>query len=160
MNTTPLRSSLASTQTRTADGTAWESIAAFLILRLFLALIALMNGVTKFEGPGCTYSWEAYVTNMRQMAKLITDDSFIPLWMSTLFAFPLGFLLIIFGVGILMGCFLRLTLVASGLLYVALTFGLLASKNSPGAAWLAIYVGLTVLALRWIHLNRFQVNRW
>ncbi len=140
--------------------TPWEAVAGFLILRLFLALIALMNGVTKFEGKGGTYSWEAYTTNMKQMAKVITDDSFIPLWMSQIFAWPLGFLLLLLGLGILTGLCMRLTLVASGLLYVALTFGLLASKNSPGAAWLGIYVGLTVLALRWAPLNRFQINRW
>ena len=63
----------------------WESIAGFLILRLFLALIAQINGVSKFEGKGGIYSWEAYATNMRQMAKFITDASFIPLWMSQLF---------------------------------------------------------------------------
>ena len=153
--TSPLR------EPQTAPNAApWESIAGFLILRLFLALIALMNGVTKFEGKGGTYSLEAYATNMKQMAKLITDDSFIPLWMSQLFAYPLGFLLILLGLGILSGFFMRLTLAASGLLYVALTFGLLASKNSPGAAWLGIYVGLTVIALCMTHLNRFQVNRW
>ena len=138
----------------------WESVASFLILRLFLALIALMNGITKFEGKGGTFSWDAYATNMKQMAEVITDDSFIPLWMSRVFAWPLGLLLIVLGAGILTGFCMRLTLAASGLLYVALTFGLLASKNSPGAAWLGIYVGLTVLALRWAHFHRFQINRW
>ena len=139
---------------------SWESTAGFLILRLFLAVTALMNGTTKCEGVGGEYSFGAYATNMKQLATQITEDSFMPLWLSEFFAWPLGFLLILLGLGIFMGCFMRIAIAASGFLYVALAFGLLASKNSPGVAWLGIYVGLVVLALRMANHNRFQINRW
>ncbi len=141
------------------DACTWESTAGFLVLRVFLALIALLNGISKFEGKGGSFSFEAYSTNAKSLAKLITDDSFIPLWMSELFAMPLGFILILVGLAILAGFFMRVALTASGLVYSALAFGLLASKNSPGVAWLGIYVGLTVMALTMAQFNRFQINR-
>ena len=141
------------------DAGAWESTAGFLVLRVFLALIALLNGISKFEGKGGGFSFEAYSINAKGLAKLITDDSFIPLWMSELFAMPLGFILILVGLAILAGFFMRVALTASGLVYSALAFGLLASKNSPGVAWLGIYVGLTVMALAMARHNRFQINR-
>ena len=87
----------------TQETGSWESTAGFLVLRLFLAVIALMNGITKFEGVGGEYSFEAYATNMKQLATQITDDSFMPLWLSEFFAWPLGFLLILLGLAIFMG---------------------------------------------------------
>ena len=63
-----------------------------------------------------------------------------------MFALPLGIILVLLGLAILAGFFMRVALIASGLVYSAMGFGLLASKNSPGVAWLGIYVGLPVLA--------------
>ena len=142
------------------DACSWESTAGFLVLRVFLALIALLNGISKFEGKGGAFSFEAYSTNAKNLAKAISDDSFIPLGMSEMFALPLGIILVLLGLAILAGFFMRVALIASGLVYSALAFGLLASKNSPGVAWLGIYVGLTVMALFMARHNRFQINRW
>lgn len=140
------------------DACSWESTAGFLVLRLFLALIALMNGVSKFYDKG-VFSFEIYANKAEKTALAVTDSSFIPIGMSNLFVMPLGYILILLGLAILLGFFMRVALTASGLLYTGLAFGLLAAQNSPGVAWLAIYVGLTVMALNLAKHNRFQINR-
>lgn len=144
---------------QSSDARNWESTAGFLVLRIFLALIALMNGISKFEGKGGSFSFEAYSTNAKNLAKGISDSSFLPLNMCQMFTMPLGIILLLLGLLIAAGFFMRVALTASGLIYSALAFGLLASKSSPGVAWVAIYVGLTVMALHMSKFNRFQINR-
>jgi len=129
---------------------------AFLLLRLFLALRALMSCVEKFESGGA-YSFQNYYTNMSRMATGITGASFLPLWATKSFALPLGYILGVLGVMLLLGLKTRLALLLSGLLYVALAFGLMAVQQSDGVAWLGVYVGLTVAALTLVRHNRFAL---
>jgi thiosulfate dehydrogenase [quinone] large subunit len=133
-----------------------ELIYAFLLLRLFLALRALMSCVEKFESGG-TYSVANYTTNMTRMATGITGASFLPLWATKAFALPLGYILGVLGVATLLGLKTRLTLVATGLLYTALAFGLMAVQQGDGVAWLGVYVGLVVAALTLVRYNRFAL---
>ena len=67
--------------------------AAFLILRLFLGLRALLAGLEKFESGG-RYTFEAYYQNMSRMATGITGASFLPLWATKPFALSLGYILL------------------------------------------------------------------
>ena len=76
------------------DACSWESTAGFLVLRVFLALIALMNGISKFYDKG-VFSFEIYANKAEKTALIITDSSFIPIWMSNLFVVPLGYILIL-----------------------------------------------------------------
>jgi len=133
-----------------------ELSAAFLLLRLFLALRALMSCLEKFESGG-TYSFANYYTNMTRMATGITGASFLPLWATKAFALPLGYILGVLGVATLLGLKTRLTLVATGLLYTALAFGLMAVQQGDGVAWLGVYVGLVVAALTLVRYNRFAL---
>lgn len=133
-----------------------EYTAAFLLLRLFLGLRTLMAGIEKFESGG-KYSFEAYYTNMSRMAAGITGASFMPLWMTKSFAISLGYLLIVFGVTLLLGLKTRCSLILTGLLYVGLSFGLMAVQEAEGVAWLAIHVGLFAGALVLVKHNRFAV---
>ncbi|AOS46192.1 hypothetical protein Verru16b_03289 [Lacunisphaera limnophila] len=133
-----------------------EYTAAFLLLRLFLGLRTLLAGVEKFESGG-KYTFENYYANMTRMASGITGASFMPLWMTKNFAHSLGYLLIIFGAALLLGVKTRCTLVLTGLLYVGLSFGLMAVQESEGVAWLAIHVGLIAGALVLVRHNRFSV---
>jgi thiosulfate dehydrogenase [quinone] large subunit len=135
---------------------AAEHTAAFLLLRLFLALRALMSAAEKFESGG-SYSLENYHTNMVRMATGITGASFLPLWATKAFALPLGYILLVLGVALLLGVKPRLTLVAMGLLYVALAFGLMAVQQGDGVAWLGVYLGLVVAALVLVRANRFAL---
>ena len=130
--------------------------AAFLLLRLFLGLRTLLAGVEKFEGQG-TYSFSNYYANMGRMAQGITGASFMPLWATKNFAHALGYLLIIFGLGLLLGMKTRLTLILTGLLYVGLSFGLMAVQESEGVAWLGMHVGLFAAALVLVQHNRYAL---
>ena len=131
-----------------------EFTSAFLLLRLFLGLRTFLAGLEKFEGKG-TYSFQNYYDNMGRMASGITGASFLPLWATKNFAMSLGYLLIIFGVGILLGLKTRITLFITGLLYVGLSFGLMAVQEGEGVAWLGVHVGMFAAALVLVRHNRY-----
>ena len=131
-----------------------EYTSAFLLLRIFLGLRTFLAGLEKFEGKG-TYSFQNYYENMSRMASGITGASFLPLWATKNFAMSLGYLLIIFGVGILLGLKTRITLFITGLLYVGLSFGLMAVQEGEGVAWLGVHVGMFAAALVLVRHNRY-----
>lgn len=137
-------------------GAGWERTAAFLLLRWFLGLRTLLAGVDKFESGGL-YSHAIYVKNMNHMALGITGASFLPLWMTKLFAGSLGYLLIALGVALILGIKTRITLALSGLVYLGLAFGLMAVQEEQGLAWMGIYMGLFAAALLLVRHNRFAV---
>ena len=131
---------------------------AFLIIRLWLGLRALFAGLEKFESKGA-YSFEGYYTNMKRMAAGITGASFLPLWATKLFAMSIGYILIVLGVTLLLGIKTRLTLLAQGLVYVALSFGLMVVQEGDGVAWLGMHVILVVGGLLLAQYNRFALVR-
>lgn len=133
-----------------------EYVAAFTLLRLFLGLRTLFAGVEKFEAKG-TYSLQNYSENMARMAQGITGASFLPLWATKGFALPLGYLLIVLGAALLLGIKARTTLFVTGLVYVGLSFGLMAVQESEGVAWLGIHVGMIAGALALVRHNRFAL---
>jgi thiosulfate dehydrogenase [quinone] large subunit len=130
--------------------------AAFALLRLFLGLRTLMAGIEKFESKG-TYTFANYYENMSRMAQGITGASFMPLWATKFFAHSLGYILLVLGVALLLGLKTRLTLFATGLIYIGLSFGLMAVQESQGIAWLAIHIGLIAGALLLVRHNRFAL---
>jgi thiosulfate dehydrogenase (quinone) large subunit len=130
--------------------------AAFLLLRVFLGLRTLMAGIEKFESGG-VYSFANYYKNMGRMAQGITSASFMPLWMTQTFAHSLGYLLVVFGLSILLGLKTRIALFLGGLLYVGLGFGLMAVQESEGTVWIATYVAMFAGALALSRNNRFAL---
>jgi thiosulfate dehydrogenase [quinone] large subunit len=135
-----------------------EGVYAFLILRLFLGLRALFAGIEKWELGG-EYAFSNYYATMGRMADGIAGASFIPAWMAKAFAYPLGYILLLLGVTILLGIKSRCSLFLMGLVYVALSFGLMAVQEGEGVAWLAVHVGLTVAALLLNRHNRFTLTK-
>jgi thiosulfate dehydrogenase (quinone) large subunit len=133
-----------------------EYCAAFLLLRLFLGLRTLLAGIEKFELKG-EYSLGNYYENMGRMAQGITSASFIPLWASRSFAHSLGYALILVGVAILLGVRTRAALFLGGLIYVGLSFGLMAVQESEGVAWIGLHIGLLAAALVLVRHNRFAL---
>ena len=133
-----------------------EYTAAFLILRLFLGLRTLMAGLEKFEANK-SYSTANYAENMTRMATGISNNSTIPLWAAKAFALPLGYILTILGLAILLGVKSRATLFITGLVYVGLSFGLMAVQEGEGVAWLAVQVLMFAVALVFVRHNRFAV---
>ncbi len=144
------------TDTNSSTPSRCEYTAAFLLLRLFLGLRALLAGIEKFESGG-VYSLENYVKNMTRMATGITGASFMPLWATKPFALSLGYILVALGVALLLGVKTRLTLFAQGLVYVGLSFGLMAVQENEGVAWLSGYVLMTAFALVLSRHDRFAV---
>ncbi|HXQ80354.1 MAG TPA: hypothetical protein VN775_03515 [Opitutaceae bacterium] len=136
----------------------FEYTAAFLILRLFLGLRTLLEGLEKFESNG-RYSFANYYENMKRMAQGITGASFLPLWATRLFAESLGYLLLLLGAALLLGVKSRATLFLTGLLYVALSFGLMAVQENEGVAWLGVHVIMIAGALLLVRHDRFALCR-
>ena len=133
-----------------------EYTAAFVLLRLFLGLRTLFAGIEKFESKG-TYSVQNYRENMTHMAQGITGASFLPLWATRGFALSLGYLLIVLGAALLLGLKTRTTLFLTGLVYVGLSFGLMAVQESEGVAWLGIHIALFAGALMLVRHNRLAL---
>ncbi len=140
----------------TPEASRCEYTAAFLVLRLFIGLRTFFAGVEKFESGG-TYSFKNYYENMGHMAQGITGASFLPLWATRNFAHALGYLLLLLGAALLLGVKTRATLFLTGLLYVGLSFGLMAVQENEGIAWLAIHVGLIAGALVLVRHNRLAL---
>jgi len=135
-----------------------EYTAAFLLLRLFLGLRTLLAGIEKFEAGG-SYSFANYYVNMGRMAQGITGASFLPLWMTRGFAHSLGYVLILLGVALLLGVKTRTALILAGLVYVGLSFGLMAVQEGEGVAWLGMQISMIVGALLLVRYDRFAVMR-
>ena len=135
-----------------------EYTAAFLILRLFLGLRTLLAGLEKFESKG-TYSVANYTENMGRMAQGITGASFLPLWATRPFAMSLGYVLTILGIALLLGLRTRTTLILTGLIYVGLSFGLMAVQEGEGVAWLGAQILMIVVALVLVRHDRFAIWR-
>lgn len=133
-----------------------EYVAAFTLLRLFLGLRTLFSGIEKFEAKGA-YSMQNYSDNMNRMAQGITGASFLPLWATRSFALTLGYVLIILGAALLLGIKTRTTLILTGLVYVGLSFGLIAVQEGEGVAWLGMHVVMIVGALVLVRHNRFSL---
>jgi thiosulfate dehydrogenase (quinone) large subunit len=149
-------SSASTTTTVVVTPARFEYTGAFLLLRIFLGLRTLMAGVEKFESKG-TYSLEGYTGNMERMAKGITGASFLPLWATKPFAMSLGFILTILGISLLLGLKTRAVLFLTGLVYVALSFGLMAVQEGEGVAWIGMQVLMFVVALVLVRHNRFAL---
>ena len=96
---------------------------------------------------------------MGRMAQGITGASFLPLWMTRNFAHGLGYALVLLGAAMLLGIKTRVTLTLTGLVYVSLSFGLMAVQESQGVAWLATQIGLIVGALLLVRHDRFALLR-
>lgn len=139
-----------------APPACFDRTAAFLLLRLFLALRTLLAGLEKFESGG-VYSLANYTKNMERMATGITGASFLPLWATKLFAFSLGYVLVALGLALLLGLKTRITLVLTGLLYLGLSFGLMAVQDNEGVAWLSTYVLMIAVALVFVRHDRLAV---
>jgi thiosulfate dehydrogenase [quinone] large subunit len=133
-----------------------EYTGAFLLLRLWLGVRTLLAGVEKWESGG-SYTFENYYKTMDRMAQGITSASFMPLWMTKSFAMPLGYLLVVLGLALLLGLKTRLTLFATGLLYVGLSFGLMAVQEGEGVAWLGMHVVMISGALVLVRYDRFAL---
>jgi thiosulfate dehydrogenase [quinone] large subunit len=163
-----------------------DATLAFLVLRLWLGLRALLAGIAKFA----TYHSVAVplvdpatgqpdasgvMVNVNVKTYALADNAGIPASLMDKFRHEpllpkfalgtfnhmLGPVLILTGIMLLLGLGTRLSLVLQALVYVALTVGLILIDQSDGVAWLGIHIGLIAAALFLAGHNRFTVlTKW
>lgn len=164
----------------------WDTTNAFLLLRLWLGMRALLAGVQKFSAyhavatplidpatgqPDASgvmvnvnvksYALANYAGVPQSLMDKFSHDPLLPKFALVSFNYALGPLLLLSGIGLLIGLGTRISLLVQGLLYIALTVGLVLIDQADGVAWLGIHLGLVALALTLADHNRFTVlRRW
>ena len=146
-----------------------QSIALFLI-RFWLGIRVLISGIEKFSGTvsgdqpvtidgdensyglteatsSKTYGLEFYSGIPDSLKTKFAGEPLLPEWMLAPFNLVLGPLLIVLGITILLGIFTRISLFVLGLVFTALTVGLVLIKQDAGVAWLGIHIILIATAL-------------
>ncbi len=159
---------------------------AFLVLRLWLAVRAILTAVEKFgayrtdqkplmdpltgmQDPSGAmvevkvkfYALGNYSGIPPSLKDKFANEPFLPHPLLVAFDYALGPLLFITGLMLLVGLGTRLSLFAQGLLYVVLTVGLILIRQDDGVAWLGIHVALIAMALMLVKYNRFALlKKW
>ncbi len=158
------------------------SILALLLLRLWLGIRSLQEGVEKFAGMKATeeaveidgevneyglvdtatekvYGLSHFQSVPEGMYDRLLAEPLMPAFGLAIYDKLLGPLLIILGLTVLLGIALRFSLFAMGLVYTSLTFGLILLGQDAGIAWLGIHILLIVAALLHVRHNRFSVMK-
>jgi len=164
----------------------WDFTFAFLALRFWLGVRALFVGIEKFgayksvamplldpttgqpDASGVmvnvnvkTYALANYAGIPASMASRFAHEPMFPKFVLAAFDRILGPAFILTGIMLLIGLGTRLSLAAQGLLFIALTVGLVLINQDDGVAWLGIHIGLVAAAFLLVQYNRFAVlNKW
>lgn len=159
---------------------------AFLVLRLWLGVRALLTGIEKYgayaniqkplidpttgqpdaSGVLVNVSVKYYsVTNYAGIPPSLKDrfvnEPLLPKFSLAAFDHLLGPAFIITGVMLLLGLGTRLSLFLQGVMYTALTIGLILIKQDDGISWLGIHVALVAFALTLAKHNKFAIlKKW
>ncbi len=173
-------------ETKNAELGRGDCTLAFLVLRLWLAGRAILTGVEKFgayktvqkplidpvtgmEDPSGAmvevkvkfYALTNYSGIPPSFKDKFANEPLMPHPLLTAFDHLLGPALIVTGLMLLLGLGTRLSLLAQGLIYVALTTGLIIIRQDDGIAWLGIHVALVAFALALAKSNQFALlKKW
>ncbi len=164
---------------------AYASSCAFLLLRLWLGLRAVITGLEKFAGKVSeqkplldefgqpdingtmvavdhkVYALKYYQGIPAALQSKFAAEPLLPAYLLKPYGATLGYVLIVAGLMLLLGIATRTSLFINGLIYLSLTFGLVLINESGGVAWLAIHLVLVVAALLLAQHNRFALTkRW
>ena len=162
--------------------TQWDYTFAFWALRLWLGVRALFVGIQKYAAyksvampliDPATGQPDAsgVMVNVSVKSYALANYSGIPAGMRDKFVheplFPkfaliafdrmLGPVFILTGIMLILGLGTRLSLIAQGLLFIALTVGLVLIDQNDGVAYLGIHIGLVAVAFLLVQHNRFVV---
>jgi thiosulfate dehydrogenase [quinone] large subunit len=174
------------THDATTEHCSCDQTLAFLVLRGWLAVRAILTGIEKFgayttiqkplidpvtgmedpSGALIEVKQKFYaLTNYSAIPQSLKDkfalEPMLPKFAVTPFYAMLGWTLIVLGLMLLLGIGTRLSLFLQGLLYIGLTAGLILIKQDDGVAWLGIHVALIALALMLAKYNRFSLlKKW
>ena len=159
---------------------------AFLLLRGWLAVRAILTGIEKFgayktiqqplidpatgqpDASGVLhnvsvkyYSFANYSGIPASLKDKFAHEPLLPKFALTTFDHLLGPLFILTGVMLLIGLGTRLSLFVQGLIYIALTVGLILIHQDDGISWLGIHVALVAFALTLARHNKFVLlKKW
>ncbi|WP_348265129.1 hypothetical protein P8935_11440 [Telmatobacter sp. DSM 110680] len=165
---------------------AWDFTFAFLSLRFWLGVRALFVGIQKYaayksvamplidpstgqpdaSGVMVNVSVKSYaLANYAGIPVGLRDkfahDPLFPKFALTLFDRMLGPAFILTGIMLIIGLGTRVSLLVQGLLFIALTVGLVLIDANDGVAYLGIHIGLVAAAFLLAQHNRFAVlNKW
>jgi thiosulfate dehydrogenase [quinone] large subunit len=164
----------------------WDFTFAFMSLRLWLGVRALFVGIQKYavyksvatplidpstgqpdaSGVMVNMSVKSYaLANYAGMPASLGDkfahDPLFPKFALTLFDKMLGPAFIVTGIMLIIGLGTRVSLLIQGLLFIALTIGLVLIDANDGVAYLGIHIGLVAGAFLLVQHNRFAVlKKW
>jgi thiosulfate dehydrogenase [quinone] large subunit len=159
---------------------------AFLVLRGWLAVRALLTGIEKFgkyksmtvpvldpttgqpDSSGVMqninvkhYAMENYAGVPAALRDKFAHEPLLPGFAVTLFDHLLGPAFILTGIMLLVGLGTRLSLFVQGLIYIALTVGLILIHQDDGISWLGIHVALVAFALTLAKHNKLALlKKW
>jgi len=159
---------------------------AFLVLRGWLGIRALVAGIDKYSEPvhiqkplmdpvtGMQDPSGAMVDVIQKVYGLgryhavpqVLQDKFaleplLPGFLLKPFYAILGPSLILLGITLLLGIFTRISLFLQGVLYIVLTIGLMLINQNDGATFLGIHIVLVAMALALSDKNRFALlKQW
>lgn len=159
---------------------------AFWVLRLWLAVRAILTGIEKFsavasiqrpvidpttgvEDPSGAvidmkmkfYSLTNYSGIPAPLKDKFANEPLLPHFATGIFNHLLGPALIVSGVMLLLGLGTRLSLLAQGIIYTSLTVGLILIKQDDGISWLGIHIALVAFALTLAKHNKFTLlKKW
>lgn len=164
----------------------WDYTLAFLGLRLWLGVRALFVGIQKYaaykavamplidpstgqpdaSGVMVNVNVKSYALANYAGIPVALRDKFVheplfPKFALTLFDKLLGPLFIVTGIMLIIGLGTRVSLLIQGLLFIALTVGLVLIDANDGVAYLGIHMGLVAAAFILAQYNRFVVlKKW
>jgi thiosulfate dehydrogenase [quinone] large subunit len=170
----------------TPGGCDCERTLAFLVLRGWLAARAIVTGIEKFgayktiqqplidpttgqpDASGVLhnvsikyYSFANYSGIPASLKEKFANEPLLPHFALTIFDKLLGPAFILTGIMLLLGLGTRLSLLLQGLIYIALTVGLILIHQDDGISWLGIHVALVALALTLLKHNKFALlKKW
>ena len=176
----------ASNDTKAGETCECDYSLAFLVLRGWLAVRAIVTGVEKFSafntiqqplmdpttgmadpsGAMVDVKVKYYaLTNYSGVPPSLMDkfahEPLLPHFALTAFDRVLGPALIVTGIMLLVGLGTRLSLFVQGLIYIALTVGLILIRQDDGISWLGIHVALVALALMLAKYNKLALlKKW
>ena len=159
---------------------------AFIVLRLWLAVRGIFTGIEKFgayksvqmplidpatgqpDASGAVvdvklkyYALGNYSGIPTGLKGKFANEALLPKFALTAFDHLLGPLLIVTGVMLLIGLGTRLSLFVQGLIYVALTVGLILIKQDDGISWLGIHIALVAFAFMLAKHNKLALlKKW
>jgi len=122
---------------------------ANLITRLWVGMRLFMAGVDKFrsgDGAAATFNAGNYDTKTGVIAKLMTDNSFLPAFLPPVaidaYAHGIGYALLFVGIWVALGIFSEISLLAAGMTFLSLGFGLAAL---PDDTELGVNIGIGIV---------------